>query len=200
MNLALAQVGYKSKQDFLLNCLLKACIDSYRRIEKTSLLEEKIRDQFIYDFLWKNPVTKDLIQKQLLTLNWERRSINPDKEMSRADISFSFLGLEFIIECKRLKFADSKYLNDGIKRFVDKKYAANDSHAGMIGFIIAGDIDNIVDNLKSKVALFYYSQGSEELLKKKCLSWKYSFQSAHNRNDDTTIYLYHLFFDFIPND
>lgn len=132
MNLVLAQVGYKSKQDFLLNCLLKACIDSYRRIEKTSLLEEKIRNQFIYDFIWKNPFTKDLIQKQLLTLNWERRLIDTDKEMSRADISFSFLGFEFIIECKRLKYADSKYLNDGIKRFVERKYAANDSFISFI--------------------------------------------------------------------
>ena len=90
-------------------------------MEKTSILEEKIRDQFIYDFFWKNPFTKNLIQKQLLTLNWERRLIDSDKEMSRADISFSFLGFEFIIEWKRLKFADSKYLNEAIKRFVERK-------------------------------------------------------------------------------
>ncbi len=97
-----------------------------------------------------------------------------------------------------MKYADINYVDGGVKRFVELKYAKNDTHAGMIGFVIDGDIDKIVTNLKPKIEGFCFSQGYETLLKKRCLAWKESFQSRHRRNDKTTIHLYHLFFNFIP--
>ncbi len=195
---ALDKLKYKSKEDLFENLYLKAFIDSYRRIERGTVLEEKIRDQFVYDLEWANPLTKHLIQEQILILTWERWLNLSDTEKRRADISFSISGVEFIIECKCLKYADINYVDGGVKRFVELKYSKNDTHAGMIGFVIDGDIDKIVTNLKPKIEGFCFSQGYETLLKKRSLAWKESFQSRHQRSDKTTIHLYHLFFDFIP--
>ncbi len=195
---ALDKLGFKTKEDLFENLYLTAFIDTYRRIGKASILEEKIRDEFVYDFEWENPLTKDLIQQQILILTWERWLNVSKEEKTRADISFSISGFEFIIECKRLKCADSRYVNGGIKRFVELKYAKNDSHAGMIGFVIGGRIKPIVNNLKPTVKAFHFSPGFENLLEKRCLSWEHSFQSKHTRINDTRIHLYHLFFNFIP--
>ena len=200
MDFALDKLGFKTKEDLYENLYLRAFIDSYRRIGKASILEEKIRDRFVYDFEWKNPLIKDLIQQQILILTWERWLNVSEEEKSRADISFSISGFEFIIECKRLKYADSRYLDYGVKRFVELKYAKNDTHGGMIGFIIDGDIRKIVNNLKSKIKDFNFSPGFENLLKKSYLTWEHSFQSRHDRRDNTFIHLYHLFFDFIPHE
>jgi hypothetical protein len=199
MYFALDKLEFKTKEDLYENLYLRAFINSYQRIGKTSILEEKIRDKFVYDFEWENPLTKDLIQQQILILTWERWLNVSEKEKRRADISFSISGIEFIIECKRLKYADSSYLDYGVKRFVELKYAKNDTHGGMIGFVIGGDIKNIVNHLKSKVKDFHFSPGFENLLMKSCLAWEPSFQSRHDRKDNTCVHLYHLFFDFIPN-
>jgi hypothetical protein len=179
------------------NLFLAAFIDSYQRIGKSSTLEGKIRDMFIADFEQLNPMTRDLIKDKILILNWERWMNAPGDAKTRADISFAISGFEFIIECKRLKSADSKYIDEGIKRFVQLKYAESDSYAGMMGFVIGGDIGRIVETLKAKIKDFHYTAGFESLLGKNCLNWKHSFQSRHNRDNDVPIHLYHLFFDFI---
>lgn len=197
MTFALANLEFQSKEDLFENLFLAAFIDSYRRIGKPSTLEEKIRDMFIADFEQANPMTGDLIKDKILILNWERWIIAPGDEKTRADISFAISGFEFIIECKRLKFADSKYLDEGIRRFVQLKYAESETSAGMVGFVIGGDIDKIVKNLKPKIKEFHYTTGFEFLLEKNCVNWKHSFQSRHNRDNDVPIHLYHMFFDFI---
>jgi hypothetical protein len=197
MRFALSHLGYKTKEDLYENLYLEAFIDTYRRIDKHSLLENKIRDDFVYDFEYVNPLTSDLIQQGVITLNWERRLNVSEEEKRRADISFSISGLGFIIECKRLASAESKYLDEGIKRFIDLKYGKSDSHGGMVAFVIGGNIKKIAEIIKSKVKEFYFTIGCEDLLEKKCLSWEYSFQSRHDRINNTQIHLYHLFFDFI---
>lgn len=198
MKSALDYLGLKSKEDLIENIYLKAFIDAYQRISKTSVLEGEIRDRFVKDFEWENSYTTDLIQQQILILTWERWINVSQEEKSRADISLSISGIEFIVECKRLEFSDIKYINDGIKRFVELKYARQDTCAGMIGFVIAGNIDAICNRLKSKVQKFQFTANNDHLLLTNCLDWKRSFQSKHNRNNKTTIHLYHLFFDFIP--
>jgi hypothetical protein len=195
---ALDNLEYKTKEELFEKIYLAAFIDSYGRIGKTSVLEEEIRDRFITDFEKVNPLTKELIGDEILILTWERWINVSDNEKSRADISLSISGFEFIIECKRLKFADSKYIENGVQRFVDLKYAEKDTDAGMIGFVIGGDIEKIVERLKRKVKAFHYTVDSEYLLEKSCVDWKHSFQSRHDRVNDTRIHLYHLFFDFKP--
>ncbi|MCK4762601.1 MAG: hypothetical protein KAW12_10430 [Candidatus Aminicenantes bacterium] len=198
INFALDTLRYKSKEDLIENLYLEAFVDTYRRINETSLLENEIRDFFIEDFEQVNVLTKNLIQQQILILNWERWINVSSGEKSRADISLSISGFEFIIECKRLKHADIKYVNEGVKRFVELKYAEKDTCAGMVGFVIAGKIVNIIDDLKPKVRDFSFTPGAEHFLQTKCVDWRHSFQSKHKRVNGAGIRLYHLFFDFVP--
>lgn len=195
---ALEKLKFHSKEDLFENLYLSAFIDSYRRIGKTPNIENKIRDLFIADFEQVNPKTKDLIKEKILILTWERWLNTPINEKSRADISLAISGFDFIIECKRLKAADSQYIDEGIKRFVTLKYAKDDACAGMIGFVIGGKIEKIVEDLEQKVKDFHYTAGFDSLLKRKCVNWEHSFQSRHDRDENSPIHLYHLFFDFIP--
>lgn len=197
MTFALARLDFRSKEDLFENLFLAAIIDSYQRIVKSSTLEEEIRDMFITDFEQVNPMTRDLIKDKILILNWERWINAPGNTKTRADISLAISGFEFIIECKRLKSADFKYIDEGIKRFVQLKYAESDSYAGMMGFVIDGDIERIVETLKVKIKDFHYTAGFESLLERNCVNWKHSFQSKHNRDNNIPIHLYHLFFDFV---
>ena len=56
MSFWLDKLGFKSKEDVYENLYLKAFIDSYRRIGKVSMLEEKIRDRFVFDLERENPI------------------------------------------------------------------------------------------------------------------------------------------------
>jgi len=70
-------------------------------------------------------------------------------------------------------------LKDYLQRFIDMKYAANDDFARMLGFIIAGNPEEII----------------KKLLNKKCLEQNLSFQSKHIKTNNTEIHILHLFFD-----
>jgi hypothetical protein len=51
MAFVLPYLGYETKEDLIENLYLKAFIDSYQRIKKTSILEEEIRDRFVKDWI-----------------------------------------------------------------------------------------------------------------------------------------------------
>jgi hypothetical protein len=102
---------------------------------------------------------------------------------------------DFTVECKLLKYADKKYLDEGLQRFIDLKYAENDNYAGMIGFIIKGKPENIVKNMKKKVKDFHPTPDIQTYLDKTCANHNLSFQSKHIRSDNTKIHIFHVFFD-----
>jgi len=95
-----------------------------------------------------------------------------------------------VLKCKTLKSAETKYLEKGLKRFIEMKYAANDDFAGMLGFIIAGNPEEIVKKLKEKVKEFHPAPNTEIFLNKKCLEENLSFQSKHLRNNNTEIHIF----------
>ncbi|MDX2302190.1 MAG: hypothetical protein NW226_05285 [Microscillaceae bacterium] len=191
-------LGYKSQEDIVENLYLKSFLDAYDRIKELDFkfLEEKIRDLFIKDFETENEYTQELLKERTIILTWERWYYLEKEEKSRADISFSFSGSDFVLECKKLSFADKKYLEEGIQRFIELKYAEKDNFAGMIGFIVSGNAERIVQNLKRKVKNFYPAPEMEEVIKLKVLEHALSFQSKHLRINDHSVHLYHLFFDF----
>lgn len=175
---------------------LKSLIDSCERANKEMVLEEQIRDSIIFDLENTNTSTKNLLGEKTFFLSFEKWINVSESEKSRADIVFSTTGFEFVLECKLLKFADKKYIEEGLKRFVELKYAEKDTFAGMIGFIIKGNPDKILQKLKKKVKSYHLVPDSEYLLNKLVLEHPLSFQSRHLRLNDTPIHLYHLLFDF----
>src|SRR3990170_1634489 len=139
INSNLSKLGYSSKQDIIENLFIKSLLISYNRIDKTIGIENEIRDRFIKDLYTTDSEIKKWLQNKIIYLDWENWVFTSEYELARTDITFKLTGLEFIIECKRLKSTDKAYIDEGLERFINLKYSKNDEHAGMIGFVVSGD-------------------------------------------------------------
>lgn len=188
-------LGYSDSEDFIKNLLLKGIVLALDQLKIDSFLEEKIRDILVRYLETENEEIKAFLKDKFLFLDTERRKNISDDEKVRTDISFSTSGFEFVLECKTLKFANKKYLEEGLQRFIDLRYAEHDDFAGMLGFILKGKPENIVRNLKKKVQNFHPAKDMEHFLSRRCLEQALSFQSKHIRKNDTEIHIFHLFFD-----
>lgn len=186
---------YASKQEIESICF-KALIDSYQRVKLIEgvekLIENKIRDLFIIDLEENNHIIKHALDNYIIRIIPE--SYDPQKG-KRSDIQFilPILKRDIVFECKRLLSADSRYLNQGLIRFIRLEYAAKENDAGMIGFVInPKDFSRMFSKLKDKVLTFHCS----ELIDKSIFEHPYSFQSIHIRIDTGKILISHLFFKF----
>ncbi|MDX2303567.1 MAG: hypothetical protein NW226_12245 [Microscillaceae bacterium] len=137
-------MGYQGSMDFMENLILKGIIEAISSMEVSLSLEEKIRDSLVYYLKTQNTKIKQFTTEKFLFLDSERRQDISETEKSKTDISFSMSGFEFVLECKILKFADKKYIEEGLRRFIELKYAEKDDFAGMLGFIVAGNPEKIV--------------------------------------------------------
>lgn len=195
----LQRLKYKSAKDLYENLFLSAIIDTYERIDKSSDIENTIRDRFIWDLERDNPITKDLIDNNILLLDFERQHFVDQVEKRRTDIVFFISGFEkFILECKCLHKQPSKnksYIDEGVKRFVELKYAKKNQYASMIGFVVSGNISEVFFATQTSVSN-YYPSNPNTFHDQVSPNWKYSFKSIHKRINDTDILIYHLIFPF----
>lgn len=187
-------LGYKSKQDIIENLYLKAIVDSYNRIDKNIGIENDIRDRFVHDFYYKSPLLTKWIQSNIIFVNWERWVFKNETDLGRADLSFAISGLEFIVECKRLKNANQKYIDEGLHRFLNNEYSENESCSAMLGFIIEGNIKDIRLGILRKCETENYIQN--EFTQQKYTDWEHNFKTTHSRKNNSEINVYHLFFEF----
>ncbi len=120
-----------------------------------------------------------------------------DERFTSEDYYFSF-------ECKRLRYLGKNqlYIREGIKRYVENSYAKAMPIAGMIGFVEAGDIQGIKDDINRRLGEF---NEKGELTTTRLLEFskveadfEYSYSSEHERVHNTRIHLYHLFLDYSP--
>lgn len=190
----LEMLGYKSKQDLIENLFIRSIYDSYSRINKNIGVENDIRDRFIFDFYHESALLKGLINKNILFVNWERWVFKNEDDLGRTDLSFALSGIEFIVECKRLKSASSHYIDEGLYRFINKDYSENESHAGMMGFVIEGAIKSICSILKEKCKQESFCENNFAISEKN--NAQNSFVTSHFREGTVAINVYHLFFEF----
>ncbi len=190
----LGMLGYKSKQDLIENLFIKSIYDTYNRIDKNDGIENDIRDRFIYDFYHTSTLLKGLINKNILFVNWEKWVFKNVEDLGRTDLSFAISGFEFIIECKRVKNSNPKYIGDGLIRFINKEYSENESFAGMIGFVVEGDIKRVCSSLMEKCMQENYIESEFTHLKVDYAET--SFNTTHKREGIVEINIYHLFFEF----
>lgn len=185
---------YQSKQDLIENLFIKSIFDTYSRVDKNVGIENDIRDRFIYDFYHNSTLLKGLINNNILFVNWERWVFKNAEDLGRTDLSFAISGFEFIVECKRLKNASPKYISDGLNRFLNKEYSKNESHAGMIGFVVEGDVKDICSSLMEKCKQESYIES--KFTGSKFYDSETTFYTTHNREGTDEIYIYHLFLEF----
>lgn len=192
---ALTLLGFKSKLDVIEKLYIQSLHDTYQRINKNTGLENEIRDRFIKDFYFDNPLLKNWINLGILKLNWEGQLFKTKEQTGRTDIEFFISGLgSFVVECKRLKSASSQYINEGLHRFINKDYSENESYAGMMGFVVEGDIKSICFSLETKCRNENYCENDFVNTKTKII--ENSFFTSHNRKNTNAINIYHMFFAF----
>lgn len=185
---------YSSKQEIEDLCL-KALAESYERIKKikgiSSLNENGIRDQFVIDLEQVNESIRHAIDNYIIIIIPESYKVITRK---RPDIEFilPFNKARLVIECKKLSSAESRYVNDGLNRFIELSYAKNQKKAGMIGFICSNNFISTISKLKALVANFHIVSIHDTPV----VGYKYSFQSIHKRIDLSEILVLHLFFNF----
>ncbi|MCI0708925.1 MAG: hypothetical protein L0154_02070 [Chloroflexi bacterium] len=113
----------------------------------------------------------------------------------------------FAWECKRICDRStntnliSEYVTAGIFRFCDSEYAAEVNDAGMIGYVIAGDISDIVEGINSSMSNPQRSRQlpiNEKLfIDNPILNTKDIYKSEHYRTKDASkVRLYHVFMTF----
>lgn len=183
--------GFSSKKQLIEELFIGSLTESYRRVDKVIGNENQIRDRFMKDLYQTDSQIKKWLHLNEINLSWENWVFTPDFELGRTDISFQTFGMKFILECKRLKRADKAYVDEGLERFINLKYAKGDEFAGMIGFVIGGDKHLISEGLQKKVDGLIHTQSIKKA------SPEPFFNSFHHRTDKSPIELYHLFFDFV---
>jgi hypothetical protein len=185
---------FSSKEDLIENLYLKSISAAYSRMDKKIAIENDIRNRFIIDFYTAETLLKKLLQLKFIYVDWELWVFSDSAELGRADLCFRTLGVQFIVECKRLFHADKKYFEEGLKRFIDLKYGKGDEYGGMIGFVVNGNPTTICSNLYRKAA--NYSLVESDFSSRKINFFKTSFLSTHKRIDDSHINIYNFFLKF----
>jgi|SRR5690554_6271117 len=189
---------YKDKEDLIEKLFLKALIDSYSRVKDIenihNVSENKIRNEFQHDLTHTNKLTKQIIEKGLITFTAENQIINYEREIKRTDIQFIITGLiTYVVECKKLKgVSKAQYIHSGINRFVENIYISkNEEYAGMCSFIVSEDVKRIISGTKDRVKEYNIVSLNDNLI----CDFENSFSSTHNRVDDDNIQIHHLFFE-----
>lgn len=158
------------------------------------------------DFKFHNALISNYIQNKIVFITSENQAYTASL-VQRTDIEFlnSFHQHKFVIECKRLAAAEERYVrgrtnkgqyqHDGLEKFIDLTYAAEDDEGAMLSFVIGGNTSAIVNSLNQKVQVFYPSSNSAPLSNQLCVGWFLSFQSSHVRKNGRVFHLYHMFYD-----
>lgn len=181
-------------------------LKTYSSIENN---ENLIRNRLHKDFLDNNDIRKDLCLFPFL-FDIEQPEIDSNyAEKGRTDIKvynaikrLMNTNAYYVIECKRLdgsKSYNRKYIEEGIRRFVIKKYPSYYSINGMIGFIVASietdknikKINELVDNEYPDIKM------ETPLTKMKFIKdFDFSYISIHFTVDGNKLKLYHVMLDF----
>lgn len=114
-------------------------------------------------------------QRHRFLIRYEDVEVDTDLalETGRKDIVF-FPGhdgeLYFCLEAKRLnarvdgvmKSLADEYVKNGMQRFVDGKYSRAVHHAGMLGYVLDGDVSRAMTNVLNNIRRRYVNLGMDE--------------------------------------
>lgn len=192
--------------------VLNLMVDCYFKIMKSEVLEQCQLETFLRNVLVKKylRIYKRDFQIGYLSFDIESGEIDINcKTVGFIDIKVSNIGYKYLLdedeyyafECKRLdgnSALNSKYVNEGICRFIGGKYSSKVPLSGMIGFVQKGDVISIIEDINAKIAS-NSAINSIALLEEYPVTENFggSYYSCHNRNSSMPpIDIYHLMFDF----
>ena len=137
-----------------------------------------------------------------------KKAVEIDIRLSPSWMDYS--QIYFAWECKRVgdKRVDGKYaalipeyITEGILRFIDEEYAAGLDDAGMLGYVLDGDVTNIVDDINVSMCHPRRTRplpAADHLAPVSAVgTFKNVYQSSHKRvSSQMPIRLHHLFLTF----
>lgn len=137
------------------------------------------------------------------------------REAKRIDMSMygtwerNYDQIRFVWEAKRVgdkridpEYSDlnSEYVNEGIYRFIKGEYAGSLDDAGMLGYVLAGSVSNIVGDINASMGNIRKNPplpDSDHLQKVTPIdNFEDLYRSNHIRTNQTHIRLHHLFLSF----
>jgi len=201
---------FPTVQSLIEQLYLAAIVDAYARIQAIPgirrLKENNIRNEVVRDFRFNNPIISSYFQSKIIYLAAENQANTATLEQ-RTDLEIHSGHHEhiFVIECKNLKSAESRYVHgrtnegtyqhDGLEKFIDLTYAETDLEGAMLSFVVGGNPESVVNSLIVKVLTFHPSSTCVHLSNQRCIGWSLSFQSSHICSNGKEFRLYHLFYD-----
>jgi hypothetical protein len=205
--------------------VLTLTVDAYQR-----MCQDGVAHQYWEEDAFSIRLTEDYIQplahQHPLLLIAVARTRTHTPEMKRGEVSskqapeidirlFSswekdYHRIYFAWECKRVgdKRVDEKYgslipkyITEGVFRFLDGEYASDVDDAGMLGYVLAGEIPNIVNDINQSMLHPRRSRrlsSSDHLVPAPAIqTFTDVYHSRHKRvADQKIISLHHLFLTF----
>jgi len=147
----------------------------------------------------------------------EEMKMGKQKTISAKEIDLSlfsvwekdYLKVKFVWEAKRIgdKGSDSsfgnlisEYVNEAIFRFIRCEYAAGLDDAGILGYVIDGNVENIVFDINRSMSNLRVNpplpQSNHLTQSEPIRNFKDIYKTYHIRTDSTNIKLHHLFLVF----
>jgi len=195
--------------------LSKITICYYKMIAEHITLkndENTIRDVLLLQYLKNDKVREEV---GLIDLYNFEREVQEDHSEGRTDIkittrdSFKKQKAYYTIECKRIdnKYTtgksglNAKYISNGIKRFVSKKYSSYYGVNAMIGFVVEKlDIHKNTENINLLLQSEKKINTTKIITKSSFIKdYEYHYSSEHLDDDNRALIIYHLMLDCSEN-
>ncbi len=166
-------------------------------------LEDKITNRF-YAHLLENKSRSTYF----FTLVLRPAEINEQgKEIGEIDIKIIYRNQEktcFSFECKRLRVhfpsgfntLAGKYVTEGMYRYFNGQYARDLDKGGMLGYVMDGNIDLAVNDVKTAIEKRrsnLYMQENETLKASSCITSKQVKETLHKYGPTGRFTIYHIF-------
>jgi len=175
----------------------------------------RLTEDYIQELASRHPLNLIAMpQTKVYTLAMKDGRLSPKKAVE-IDIRLSpswmdYSQIYFAWECKRVgdKRVDEnyaalipEYVTEGILRFIDGKYAAGLNDAGMLGYVLDGDVTNIVNDINGSMCHPRRTRplpAADHLTLAPAIgTFKDVYQSSHERVvGQRPIRLHHLFLTF----
>lgn len=95
---------------------------------------------------------------------------------------------------------NSEYVNEAIYRFIRSEYAGGLRDAGVLGYVLAGDVPNIVNDVNESMGRLRnnptLSPSNHMQVAPPIGEFNAVYKSSHTRTDTSSIQLHHLFLTF----
>ena len=95
---------------------------------------------------------------------------------------------------------NSEYVHEAIYRFIEREYADGLSDAGVLGYVLTGDVGNIVNDINQSMGRIRKNKPLPNTNHLQAAQSVDSFDdvyfSVHTRTDNTSVCLHHLFLTF----